>query len=156
MKILIAIILAFAGSLVQAQSIADTLEGNKVNHFQLLINNLNMLYLSTKALDKEKVEKADEPKEVYTKFRGDDENRIFINGVYSAPFPKVTSDQCKSLLEKERSQMVSTEKGLPLMINLVSFFDLSAEEIKEIATTARYQITIHARENKELSVSCIE
>lgn len=156
MKILIAVALIFSASLVQARSISDTLERDEVNHFQLLVNNLNMLYLAVKDFDKKDDEKKGEPREVYTKFRADKENRIFISALYEAPFPKVTSDECNALLEKDRTKMLSKEKGLPLMINLVSYYDLSGDDVAEITAEARYQVTIQARENKELSVSCME
>lgn len=42
----------FAASSIQAESIADDFERDEVNHFQLLVNNLNMLYLSVKDFDK--------------------------------------------------------------------------------------------------------
>lgn len=156
MKILIAVALIFAASSIQAKSISDTLERDEVNHFQLLVNNLNMLYLAVKDFDKKDDEKKGDPTEVYTKFRGDQENRIFISALYEAPFPKVTSDECNALLQKDRNNMLSNEKGLPLMINLVSYYDLSSDDVAEITAEARYQVTIQAKENKELSVSCME
>jgi hypothetical protein len=156
MKVFIAIALIFAASSIQAESIADDLERDEVNHFQLLVNNLNMLYLSVKDFDKKNGEKKDEPREIYTKFKGDNENRILISALYEAPFPKVTSDECDALLEKDRAQMLSKEKGLPLMLNLVSYYDINSADIAAIAAEARYQVTIHAKENKELSVSCIK
>jgi hypothetical protein len=52
--------------------------------------------------------------------------------------------------------MLSKEKGLPLMLSLVSYYDISSADIAAIASEARYQVTIHAKEKKELSVSCIK
>ncbi|MBK1851944.1 hypothetical protein FE845_11375 [Marinobacter sp. 1-4A] len=156
MKTLIAMVLIFSASSIQAKSISDTLEGNEVNHFQLLVNNLNMLYIAVKDFDTKNEENKGEPREIYTKFRADKENRLFISALYEAPFIQVTSDECDALLEEDRTKMLSMEKGLPQMINLVSYYDLSGDEVAEITAEARYQVTIQAKENKELSVTCMQ
>lgn len=135
------------------KSIGSELSNYKVNHFELIVNNLKMLYLTLYSQNPTENE-ADDIQEVFTKFFGTQKDTLVVDIYLSASFKKVNSKTCNDELNKAVNNLIKVDKVLPKMIGMASYFDLKPQQIDEIVKTTTIQLSLTAKENSELSVHC--
>jgi len=132
----------------------DLLKNNSVTHFQLLLNNLNMIYIASF----EKKESGDidknQPHQIFLKFFESKKGELVADSFYQAPVSMVTRAKCKEIADEAYEDLKGDESKLATLLKLASFYDIDAEDAKEIVANSRINLTIQAIENKELSISC--
>lgn len=153
MKYLLTGLIATSLLMFTPKSNASELSHYEVNHFELMVNNLKMLYLTLYSKNSSKSD-ADDIQEVFTKFYGTREDKLVVDIYLNAPFEKVTSKTCNDELNKAVNNLIKADKVLPKMIGMASYFDLKPQQIEEIVQETRIQLTLTAKENSELSVLC--
>lgn len=153
MKYLITSFIATSLLMFTPKGHASALSHYEVNHFELMVNNLKMLYLTLYSKNSSK-SNADGIQEVLTKFYGTREDKLVVDIYLSAPFEKVTSNICNDELNKAANNLIKANKVLPKMISMASYFDLKPQQIEEIIQETSIQLSLTAKENSELSVHC--
>lgn len=135
---------------VNAEGYAQTLKNSSVNHLQLILNNLNMLFLTQMDKQSDK-QNPDEPRQTFQKFFESRTGSLVSNSFYQAPFSIVTKAKCDELAAKEKADINTT---LPAVIRLVSLYDMTEANALELVNGMVVNVTIQAVENKDLSINC--
>jgi len=132
---------------------ADSLAANPVNHFQLLVNNLNMLFI-IKIDDFTKNNQEHGLKTIFVKVSATKDNKLIFNLYYEASVNAVSRAKCKDQLEKDMNEMFGDESKVVKLLQVLSFYEMSQNQAELIIRDAYINLFISAAENKELSVSC--
>ncbi|MDN4502633.1 hypothetical protein QX776_09475 [Alteromonadaceae bacterium BrNp21-10] len=137
------------------QSYADVLASNQVNHFQLLVNNLNMLFI-TKMDDFKKSDpnKEKELKTTFIKVSSTKDNKLIFSMFYEAPVGLISRAKCNDQLESDLRSMLGEDSKVSTILQLLSFYPMSKSEADSMLRDSYLNMTITASENKELNVSC--
>ena len=142
---------------VGASKLSQELASNDVSHFELLVNNLNVILLNQKLIKSEEPI-ADENgiKELLSKLSviGRDKDKMQVAVIYSAPVAILTDMQCRKLLTLNTNQVKGDNNNLVSLINAVSLYRLDGTQVREILNEASVNITMIAEENAELSIDC--
>ncbi|HAS6253610.1 TPA: hypothetical protein RQL13_004447 [Vibrio vulnificus] len=147
------LILASVSNVVFAQGLNEKLAKTEVNHLQLLANNMNMFMLTKMESMKEKSQSnGDEFVKEFFKAHTDTENNLVFNAYYSAPVASLSKDKCQEKLLSD-IEGLSGDSGVRAF-QAVSYFQLSSSEVSAILESAKYSVTIIAKENNELKISC--
>lgn len=133
---------------------ASVLKNTPTNHFQLLLNNLNILLMSQIEDKGETKKDLDKPRQKNLKFFESQDGRLVADGFFEAPVTLVTTSQCSKLVDEARADLVGDDSKLAQMLRMVSYFDMTKSQSLEIAQNTLVVVTLQALENRELSVSC--
>ena len=142
----------FAAMSTNASDIGVTLDRKDVSAFDLIANNLNIVYLMDKSQkDKsKKPEKVDQAEEIFSRFSVSKEHRLVIESFYKAPVAKVTKDECNMVLLKLAEEKSQVSKAIVML----SPYKLSIDEAKQITDQAHLIAYLQAEENNQLSLNC--
>jgi len=153
-KVLCTLALCLFSASSIAEDYATVLKNSPTNHFQLLLNNLNILSISRIEEKSAVPNDLEKPQQKLVKFFESQDGRLVANGFYEAPVSLVTSSECKKLVDEARADLVGDDSKLAQMLRMVSYFDMTRSQSLGIAQSALIVVTLQAVENRELSVSC--
>jgi hypothetical protein len=142
---------------VGASKLSQELASNDVSHFELLVNNLNIILVSQKLVkNEEPVADENGIKELLTKFsvKGRDEDKMQVVFLYSAPVAILTDIQCRKLLSGNTNQIKVDNSNLVNLFSTVSLYGLDVTQVNEILSETTIKIRMIAEENAELSIDC--
>ncbi|WP_295798228.1 hypothetical protein [uncultured Microbulbifer sp.] len=138
-----------------AQSFGNVLANNPTNHFELLVNNLNMLMLVKAEELREKSEESDdELKTKFMKVSATNDHKLVFTSIYEAPVALVSRAKCNEQLEEDFANMLGEDSPVPTLLQMVSYFKMTDAQASQMLRDSFLNINIHAAENPELSVSC--
>ena len=153
-KIGLLICMLLYSELVISENYIDILRRAPVNHFQLLLNNMNMFFLA-KMEDLVKEENNEkEPEQVFIKFLESEKGGLMVASLYRAPVPMVTRSKCNKLIDEAYANFRGADSKFTEIINIISYYRMSKKEAMDIINSIKFKVSIQAKENIELSVSC--
>ncbi|MFY8275325.1 hypothetical protein AAEU32_14470 [Pseudoalteromonas sp. SSDWG2] len=153
LKIILIIACSFAVLSLSAKTISADLAGSPTNHLQLLANNFNMFMVIN--LDKIREDSLNQNKEfVETYFRVSvsKDNKLNFHAIYEAPVTSISKDKCQTKLKHYITE--SRERAAIPIVQAISFFYLEESDVVELLQESTYSLTIAAKENRELQISC--
>jgi hypothetical protein len=149
--------LVFTPLQVIASEYANILAQNPVNHLQLIVNNLNMLVINKQDELFKNETTEEEQKEIkprFLKYSLTKDNKLLINMFYEATVVNLTKAKCQETLDEEYTKMRQPESAFSKILSMVSFYEISSEQVGEMLNESIINVVIVANENKELTTSC--
>ncbi len=150
---LIILALSYSGQAISDNYIG-VLKKSPTNHFQLLLNNLNMLFMAKFEGNESENANPTEPQQKFLKFYESESGNLVADGFYQAPVSMVTRSKCNEIANKAHTDLKGDGSKLSALLRMVSYYDMSLENSMDIVNDSHVNVTIQAIENKELSVSC--
>ena len=140
-----------------ASDIGKALGRANVSQLQLIANNLNVMFLFSKAqesMQKEKPKSDSDISNTLTKYSTSKDYRLIVEDFYKAPVTKVTNKECGELLGKLEGTVSGDGSSFDKFILMLSASKLSEAQAKEIAKEAYLVVYVQAEENSQLSLNC--
>jgi hypothetical protein len=131
------------------------LAGKDVSNFELLVNNLNMIYLV------QKISNSGQPKanaegiiETYFRFSMAAKDRMRITVLYLAPVAQLTESKCKEILRENQRKIKVDNKSIVDLITSVSLYPANSNEASLILEQTEIVVLLTAKENAQLGINC--
>ncbi|WP_105215371.1 hypothetical protein [Pseudoalteromonas sp. T1lg22] len=152
-SLILALALGCFSSLANATSLSSKLANSPTDHLQLLANNLNMfMLLNLEKLREQSVIENKEFLEVYFRASVENNGTLKLHAMYEAPVSSISKAKCQAKLKKYVNEL--KENGGITTFQAVSYYYLSRQEALSLLNESTYSITIVAKENNELQISC--
>jgi hypothetical protein len=136
-----------------ASSISDELARKDVSHLDLIANNLNMFYLS-KMDAKNGNKNASEVEESFVRFSVTKKKQIMMQSFYIAPVSKVTSEQCKALLDGIVSKTKDKDSSIHKVFPILTVLEFTPKHTAQLLSEMKFSVYLQAKENNQLSLNC--
>ncbi len=156
MKYLLIALLALTSVAHANNDAGKSLNREKVTQLQLVASNLTQFFFLAKSID-DKHPNTDKTEEdpidlSFTSVKVSTDDRLLFLFGLTAPFPMVTKDECAK--QKMKFLEKFTPEKLAGLISMTFPLQLQPEQTASIAANASYEITMIAKENSELAVTC--
>lgn len=126
-----------------------------VSNFELLVSNLNMIYLV------QKISNSVQPKvneegiiETYFRFSMAAKDRMRITVLYSAPVAQLTESKCNEILGENQRKIKVDNKSIVDLITSVALYPINQSEASLILDQTEILVVLTAKENPQLGINC--